>query len=129
MCKMSARYRTCREYDRPVPPSSMKKRLALITWSGLPEGAESERLLLPHLSEAGIKTRILDWRTPGFDFSQFDLLVLRSCWDYHLRGTEFTEWLRRIAREIPVLNNVITVLWNQSKFYLQELESRGIDIA
>jgi len=107
----------------------MKKRLALITWSGLPEDAESERLLLPHLSEAGIKTRILDWRTPGFDFSQFDLMVLRSCWDYHLRAAEFTEWLRRVACEAQVLNSLTTVLWNLNKFYLQELESQGIEIA
>jgi glutathione synthase/RimK-type ligase-like ATP-grasp enzyme len=107
----------------------MKKGLALITWSGLPEGAASERLLLPHLSEAGIRTRILDWRTPGFDFSQFDLLVLRSCWDYHLRETEFTEWLRRIAGEVSVLNSLTTVLWNQNKFYLQEMERLGIEIA
>jgi glutathione synthase/RimK-type ligase-like ATP-grasp enzyme len=107
----------------------MKKGLALITWSGLPEGAASERLLLPHLSEAGIRTRILDWRTPGFDFSQFDLLVLRSCWDYHLRETEFTEWLRRIAGEASVLNSLTTVLWNQNKFYLQEMERLGIEIA
>lgn len=107
----------------------MKKGLAFITWSGLPEGAASERLLLPHLSEAGIKTRILDWRTPGFDFSQFDLVVLRSCWDYHLRAAEFTEWLRRTAREVPVLNDLPTVLWNQNKFYLQEMEHRGIEIA
>lgn len=28
----------------------MKKKVALITWSGLPEGAESERMLLPHLA-------------------------------------------------------------------------------
>lgn len=107
----------------------MKKGLALITWSGLPEGAASERLLLPHLSEAGIKTRILDWRTPGFDFSQFDLLVLRSCWDYHLRAAEFTEWLRRAACEATVLNSLTTVMWNQNKFYLQELERLGIEIA
>lgn len=95
----------------------------------MPEGAASERLLLAYLSEAGIKTRILDWRTPGFDFRQFDLLVLRSCWDYHLRETEFTKWLRRVAPKVPVLNDLLTVLWNQNKFYLQEMERLGIEIA
>jgi glutathione synthase/RimK-type ligase-like ATP-grasp enzyme len=106
----------------------MKKLLALITWSGLPQGAESERLMLPYLAAAGVETQIIDWRSP-VGFNKFDLVVLRSCWDYHLRGTEFTEWLRRIAHEVPVLNDLPTVLWNQNKFYLQELESRGIEIA
>lgn len=107
----------------------MRKRLALITWSGLPQGALSERLLLPHLAEAGIDTQIVDWSSAGFQPSQFDLLVLRSCWDYHLRGAEFTEWLRRAVREVRVLNDLTTVLWNRNKFYLRELESQGIEIA
>jgi glutathione synthase/RimK-type ligase-like ATP-grasp enzyme len=107
----------------------MKKRLALITWSGLPQGAESEQLMLPYLAASGVEMQIIDWRSPGVDFRQFDLLVLRSCWDYHLRGTEFTEWLERAAREVRVLNELDTVLWNQNKFYLRELESQGIEIA
>jgi glutathione synthase/RimK-type ligase-like ATP-grasp enzyme len=107
----------------------MKKKVAMITWSGLPEGAERERLLLPHLAAAGVEPFIIDWRTTGVSFSQFDLVILRSCWDYHLRGAEFTEWLRRIARSSPVLNDVKTVLWNRNKFYLGELAAMGIGIA
>jgi glutathione synthase/RimK-type ligase-like ATP-grasp enzyme len=112
----------------------MKKRLALITWSGLPPGAESERLVLPHLAEAGIEAQIVDWRmmdgrNPALIPSQFDLLVLCSCWDYHLRGDEFTEWLRRTAGEVPMLNDPKTVLWNLNKFYLREMPEMEIEIA
>ncbi len=107
----------------------MKKRLALITWSGLPDGAESERLMLPHLAAASVETEIVDWRSAGCDFSKFDLIVLRSCWDYHLRGKEFTEWLRRTARGVSILNDPETVLWNLNKFYLREMPAMGIEIA
>jgi glutathione synthase/RimK-type ligase-like ATP-grasp enzyme len=112
----------------------MKKRLALITWSGLPQGAESERMMLPYLAAAGVETQIVDWRSPdwrrpGVDYQQFDLVVLRSCWDYHLRGAEFTEWLRHAASEVAVLNEPETVLWNRNKFYLREMERQGIEIA
>jgi len=106
----------------------MKKRLALITWSGLPQGAESERLMLPHLAAAGIGTQFVDWRSTNCDFSQFDLIVLRSCWDYHLRTAEFIDWLQRTAQATPVLNAVETVLWNHNKFYLREVEAMGIEI-
>lgn len=107
----------------------MKKRLALITWSGLPQGAESERLILPYLAAAGIDTEIVGWRSAETDFSKFDLIVLRSCWDYHLRGDEFTQWLHRVARVVPVLNSLDTVLWNLNKFYLREMPAIGIEIA
>jgi glutathione synthase/RimK-type ligase-like ATP-grasp enzyme len=107
----------------------MKKRLALITWSGLPHGAESERMLLPHLVAAGVETEIVDWRSAASDFSKFDLIVLRSCWDYHLRAAEFINWLQRTAQATRVLNAVDTMLWNHNKFYLREVEALGIEIA
>lgn len=106
----------------------MKKQLALITWSGLPEGAESERLMLPYLAAANVETEIVDWRS-SCDFSKFDLIVLRSCWDYHLRVAEFIGWLHKIAQTTSVLNSIDTVLWNHNKFYLREVEALGIEIA
>ncbi len=107
----------------------MKKQVALITWSGLPEGAESERLLLPRLAAANVEAKFVDWRSDGCDLSQFDLLILRSCWDYHLHGEEFIAWLRETADMVRVLNDPETVLWNRNKFYLRELEAQGIAIA
>jgi glutathione synthase/RimK-type ligase-like ATP-grasp enzyme len=106
----------------------MKKHLALITYSGLPDGAESERLMLPYLAAAGIETDIVDWRS-GRDFSKFDLIVLRSCWDYHLRVAEFISWLEQVAQKTEVLNPIDTVLLNHNKFYLREVEALGIEIA
>lgn len=107
----------------------MKKRVALITWAGLPKGAESEQLLLARLSEAGVGGQMVDWCDPSVDFSKFDLVVLRSCWDYHLHAQEFTDWLQRISKITPVLNAIETVLWNSNKFYLRELEAQDIAIA
>ncbi len=107
----------------------MKKSIALITWAGLPEGAESERLLLPLLTQSGVEAQMVDWRNSLVDFSRFDLVVLRSCWDYHLRVQEFAEWLGRTARSTAILNPAETVLWNSNKFYLRELSEQGIEIA
>jgi glutathione synthase/RimK-type ligase-like ATP-grasp enzyme len=107
----------------------MKKRLALITYSGIPHGAESERLMLPYLAAANVETEIVDWRSSDADFSKFDLIVLRSCWDYHLRTAEFIGWLQRVGPTTPILNPIDTVLWNHNKFYLREVEALGIEIA
>ena len=106
----------------------MIKHLALVTYSGLPKGAESERLMLPYLAAAGVETEIVDWRSAGTDFSKFDVIVLRSCWDYHLRVAEFIRWLQQVAQTKPVLNPIDTVLWNHNKFYLREVATLGIEI-
>jgi len=107
----------------------MKKRLALVTYNGLPHGAESERLMLPYLAAANVETEIVDWHSAGFEPSRFDLLVLRTCWDYHLRSVEFKAWLQQAATVVPVLNGIETVFWNYNKFYLLELEQNGQQIA
>src|SRR5579859_2369019 len=104
------------------------RRVALITWSELREGAESERLLLPLLAQRSVEATLVDWRDPAADFGAFDLLVLRSCWDYHLRALEFTSWLGSVAKNVAVLNAVPSVLWNSNKMYLRELKSRGLEI-
>ena len=106
----------------------MTKHVALITWAGLPHGAASERLLLPLLAAAGVNAKIVTWSDPAIDFSGFDLIVLRSCWDYHLRDAEFIEWLTRTARATPIANDLETVLWNRNKAYLEELASQRIEI-
>src|SRR5215470_4047373 len=97
------------------------KRVALITWAGQPEVAESEQLLVPLLAAGGVDAQMVDWRDSSVDFSRFDLVVLRSCWDYHLRLQEFTDWLSRTARLTFILNSANIVLWNSNKFYLREL--------
>lgn len=107
----------------------MNKQVALITWAGLPQGAESEHLLLPLLAASGVDARMVDWRDSSVSFSRFDLVILRSCWDYHLHAQEFTEWLLRVNHVAPILNKVDTVLWNSNKFYLRGLEEQGIQIA
>jgi glutathione synthase/RimK-type ligase-like ATP-grasp enzyme len=106
----------------------MNKKVALITWAGLPRGTESEQLLASRLAALGVDARMANWRDTSLDLSAYDLLVLRSPWDYHLREREFCEWLCSAARQTRVLNSVDTVLWNRNKIYLKELESRGISI-
>jgi len=60
---MNALCRSCSESDGAERRSfAMTKNVALITWAGLPEGAESERLLVPHLKARGVEARMIAWR-------------------------------------------------------------------
>jgi glutathione synthase/RimK-type ligase-like ATP-grasp enzyme len=56
-----------------------------------------------------------------------DAVVIRSCWDYHLRAAEFADWVRALAaRGVRVLNPPALLLWNLDKRYLRELGAAGV---
>jgi glutathione synthase/RimK-type ligase-like ATP-grasp enzyme len=54
-----------------------------------------------------------------------DLLVLRSCWDYHLKPQEFLSWVDEAHKHVPVINSPEMVRWNMDKHYLAGLQSAG----
>lgn len=54
-----------------------------------------------------------------------DLLVLRSCWDYHLKPQEFLSWVTEAHKHVPVINSPHIVAWNMDKHYLTDLQSAG----
>jgi len=88
-----------------------------------------DRLLLPVLEEQGFDASVVQWDSEGTDWQRFDLCVLRSCWDYHLRIDEFLHWLSRLeGRGVRTANPIGTVRWNYHKRYLKELEQRGVTI-
>lgn len=65
------------------------------------------------------------WDDPDADWDAYDLVVVRSCWDYIERREEFLAW----AATVPRLQNSARVLrWNTDKTYLRELEAAGVRI-
>jgi glutathione synthase/RimK-type ligase-like ATP-grasp enzyme len=60
------------------------------------------------------------------DWAAFDLVVLRSTWDYAERRDEFLAWARSLRR---VLNAVPVLEWNTDKQrYLTDLAAAGVPI-
>lgn len=85
-------------------------------------------LLLEALRERGAQAHPVIWHRSG-DLSSFDLLVIRSPWDYPERPAEFRTWLGRAHAESRVLNPAPMVQWNLDKHYLRDLEAAGIPTA
>ena len=54
-------------------------------------------VLAAGLAEAGFRVSAPVWHDPAVDWAAFDLLVVRSPWDYPERYAEFTGWLARAA--------------------------------
>ncbi len=66
------------------------------------------------------------WDDDGADWDAFDLVVLRSTWDYAERHGEFLDWLDRVPR---LANPADVVRWSTDKRYLGELAAAGVPVA
>lgn len=100
-------------------------RIALATFSELPDWEKDDRPLFAALEERGCTIEHPSWSDPEVDWKQFDVCLLRTVWDYQERFDEFMEWIERVASETRLLNPVEVVRWNSKKSYLRELEDRG----
>lgn len=57
-----------------------------------------------------------------------DLLLLRSCWDYHLNPQSFLAWVTEAQQHARVINPPEIVRWNMDKRYLRDVEQRGFAV-
>jgi len=103
-------------------------RVALVTARAARGLDEDMAPLQCALSAAGARSQIVDWDDPGVHWQTFDLVLLRSAWDYSLRPREFRAWAESVARQTKLLNPLAVVLWNTDKHYLRELAAAGVPI-
>jgi glutathione synthase/RimK-type ligase-like ATP-grasp enzyme len=73
----------------------------------------------------GVATAMVVWDDPSVDWSEFDLAVLRSTWDYPPRRHEFLGWAAGVPR---LANPFDAVRWSTDKRYLLELATAGLDV-
>ena len=107
----------------------MSRSVALVTHLGMSALADDDVPLVPALGALGISSLIVSWDDPTVEWHQFELVILRSCWNYHLRWTDFLRWLNHLeAMNVRVLNSVPLLKWNLSKTYLLRLAERGVTI-
>lgn len=107
----------------------MPTRIAFATSRKYPYLTAEDLLAVKHLEAAGIKVEALIWDQMDEDFERFQAIVVRSCWDYHLKAAEFSNWTRRVeSSKVSLLNSPETIRWNMNKSYLRELEAQGVEI-
>jgi hypothetical protein len=72
--------------------------LALATSQNMSQLPSGERALLAALEERGFLATAEIWWSAQ-DWSRFDAMVVRSCWDYHLRVDEFRSWIGHLQQQ------------------------------
>jgi glutathione synthase/RimK-type ligase-like ATP-grasp enzyme len=102
--------------------------VAFATFRQSPDIIDDERATVEILRERGVTVSGVPW-DDDVDWSRFDLVVIRSTWDYHLKWRMFEKWVRNfLATPERLWNPPQAVLDNINKRYLIDLAARGVDI-
>jgi len=110
------------------PGYSGQVRIALATCAALPELDPDDTPLLAALAERGAKADAVVWDDPDVVWADYDMVVIRSTWDYAQRPAEFLAWAERVAAVTTLANPLPVVRWNTDKHYLRELDEAGIAV-
>lgn len=70
-----------------------------------------------------------DWKDRSIHWEKFDLIIIKSTWDYHRNITQFYAWLNRLeCLNLCVLNPIETLRWNSNKRYLSAIGEAGLPV-
>jgi len=110
---------------RASGPARRLPRVALATCRALPGGDEDADVLLAATGAAGLDADWRVWDDPAVDWDSYDLVVIRSTWDYVPRRDDFAAWAASVPR---LANPADVVAWNTDKTYLRELAEAGLPV-
>lgn len=100
---------------------------AFVTCSSKPEIAIDDWEVANELISLGIQVQAVPWDGDPIDWTLFDGVILRSCWNYHLQPQKFMNWLDALEKQrIRVFNPVTVVRSNLHKSYLLTLQQKGV---
>lgn len=101
--------------------------IALATCAQIPDLDDDSGLARTALAEAGHRVEARVW-DDDVDWSGYDLVVVRSTWDYTARRAEFVQWAERVAGLTRLANPAGVLGWNSDKHYLANLAEAGLPV-
>lgn len=100
-------------------------KIALATCSVMPSEFTDDQLVISELSKLGAEVTYEPWDAE-LDWSTFDVVGVRSPWDYSRRRDEFVTWAESVG---PGLHNSAPLLrWNSDKTYMGDLETAKLPV-
>lgn len=103
------------------------RRCAFLSTDDLEDFVVYDELAYPAFAALGVEVEAVSWRAP-VDWSRFELVVIRSPWDYQDDVDRFLDVLAQIDEVTRLENPLDVVRWNVRKEYLRDLEGRGVPI-
>ena len=108
--------------------SGPRPRVALATAAEERDLDAEGRLLLDALVDAGVDAVPAVWDEDSEDWATYDLVVVRSTWDYPPRRDAFLAWARHVDDVSRILNGPDLLAWTTDKRYLTALAEAGLPV-
>ena len=84
-------------------------------------------LVVQALDETGVHAELQPWDA-DVSWGGYDLVVVRSPWDYFTRLDEFLTWVEQVAAQTRIVNPAAVIRWNSHKGYLAEMATQGVPV-
>jgi len=102
------------------------KKCAILSTDNLEDFCVYDNVAIPHLEARGWKVSEVSWHKEEEDWSQYDVVIVRSTWDYHIQADKLLAVLEKIQAATLLENSLQLIRWNTSKVYLRALSEKGI---
>jgi len=102
--------------------------IALVTATAAAHLDTDLPLLTAALDDAGVAHQVVAWDDPDVNWAGYELVVVRSTWDYHRRLDEFLTWVDTVATATVLANPPAMIRTNVDKRYLVDLATDGVDV-
>lgn len=104
------------------------KKCAFLTLDETGDFVIDDEHAIEPLSALGWQVSTVSWRQTRTPWSTFDIVIIRSTWDYWDDVPAFVATLEDIDRETLLANPLEMVRWNLSKTYMRDLQENGVGI-
>lgn len=90
---------------------------------------DEDTVLIRFLGNKGLNVEKVVWDDQAVNWSAYDIVIIKSPWDYHEKITAFMSWLSLLDElNCRVLNSTELIRWNIHKKYLIEVANAGFEV-
>lgn len=107
--------------------SKQAPRIAVVNSLAYAEHDPEAPLVVEALREEGARADLHAWDAT-VDWAGYDLVVVRSPWDYFDHLDRFLRWVDEVAAATRIVNPASVIRWNSHKGYLTEMGERGVPV-
>lgn len=99
---------------------------AFLSMDSLEGFVSYDHLAMDALRDLEWQVEEVSWRKKDVDWNQYDIVLIRTPWDYQQAPEAFLAVLEKIEKSSAQLENGLELVrWNLNKLYLKELEEQG----
>jgi glutathione synthase/RimK-type ligase-like ATP-grasp enzyme len=107
--------------------SNQAAKIAVVNSLEFAEHDPEAALVVEALREAGARADLHPWDA-DVAWAGYDLVVVRSPWDYFTRLDEFLSWVDSVDGSTRIVNPATVIRWNSHKGYLAEIGELGVPV-